>query len=420
MDLLSNRENGGILHLDDHSDPTIPDSPSVRDVLISKHPSGHSAQPNSILPSAPKEVHPVIFESIDAKVICSAALRITGSAGLSGIDAHGWRRMCTSLKGASLDLCNTLASTARRICTSFVDPKSISPLLACHLIALNKNTGVRPIGIGDTARWIIAKAVLSIVKADIQDASGCLQLCGGQISGIEAAVHAVRTAFDSEESEAALLADASNVFNSLNRQVTLQNIRRLCPPIVTILVSTCRARTELFVDGDTLFSQEGTTQGDPLAMPMYALATIPLIRKLEGSSKQVVYTDDAAAVGKIADLRVWWDKLSTKGPGFGYFTNPFKTWLVTKQGFLADATSSFAGIGVKVTPEGGPYLGAAIGSQEFVETHVKSKITSWVSCVNCLSDIARIQPHAAFSALTHGLMSKWTYLSRTTPNISTA
>ena len=52
--------------------------------------------------------------------------------------------------------------------------------------------------------------------SDIQDASGCLQLCGGQISGIEAAVHAVRTAFDSEVSIAALLADASNAFNSLN------------------------------------------------------------------------------------------------------------------------------------------------------------------------------------------------------------
>ena len=31
--------------------------------------------------------------------------------------------------------------------------------------------------------------------------------------------------------------------------------------------------------------------------------------------------------------------------------------------------------------------------------------------------IAVIQPHAAFSALTHGLKSKWTYLCRTTPDI---
>ena len=37
--------------------------------------------------------------------------------------------------------------------------------------------------------------------------------------------------------------------------------------------------------------------------------------------------------------------------------------------------------------------------------------------MKCLADITVTQPHAAYSALTHGLMSKWTYLSRTTPDI---
>ena len=72
---------------------------------------------------------------------------------------------------------------------------------------------------------------------------------------------------------------------------------------VPILINTYRAPTELFVDGDTLLSQEGTTQRDPLAMPMYALATISLIKKLKGNSKQIWYADDAAAIGRITDLR---------------------------------------------------------------------------------------------------------------------
>lgn len=160
-------------------------------------------------------------------------------------------------------------------------PSSIAPLLACRLIALDKHPGVRPIGIGDTARRIIAKAVLSVTQLDIQDASGCQQMCGGQISGIEAAVHAARQAFNSEECEAALLIDATNAFNSLNLQVALHNIRRLCPPIATILVNSYRASTDFFVDGDVILSQEGTTQGDPLAMAMYGLATIPLIQRLD-------------------------------------------------------------------------------------------------------------------------------------------
>ena len=120
--------------------------------------------------------------------------------------------------------------------------------------------------------------MLSIIGPDIQDASGYQQLCGGQISGIEAAIHAARSVFESEDCEAALLVDTTNAFNTLNRQTALHNIRRLCPPVATILINTYRALTELFVDGDTTLSQEGITQGDPLAMAMYGLATIPLLQ----------------------------------------------------------------------------------------------------------------------------------------------
>ena len=55
-----------------------------------------------------------------------------------------------------------------------------------------------------------------ITKGDIQDATGTMQLCAGQISGIEAAIHAVDTLFELEETEAVLLIYASNAFNSLN------------------------------------------------------------------------------------------------------------------------------------------------------------------------------------------------------------
>ena len=59
--------------------------------------------------------------------------------------------------------------------------------------------------------------------------------------------------------------DASNVFNTLNRQTALHNIQILCPSIATAPINTYRAPSELYVEGDVLLSQEGTTQGDPLA-----------------------------------------------------------------------------------------------------------------------------------------------------------
>ena len=74
LDLLSNTGDGGILHLDDYTDPSATDSPRVRDVLLSKHPMGQTACANCILQSPPQEVHPVIFESIDA-IVSFAQLR---------------------------------------------------------------------------------------------------------------------------------------------------------------------------------------------------------------------------------------------------------------------------------------------------------------------------------------------------------
>ena len=77
----------------------------------------------------------------------------------------------------------------------------------------------------------------------------------------------------------------------------------------------------LFVDGDVILSQEGTTQGDHLAMPMYGLVTIPLIRRLNGLCKQVWYADDFAITGKIKQLYTCWNRLTELGPVFGYFPN---------------------------------------------------------------------------------------------------
>ena len=299
--LLSDQNKGGLLHLDD----LVDGKGSVREVLTAKHPPSQPAHPDTIINDDPKEVHPVLFESLDATAIKSAALHTSGAAGPSGIDALGWRRLCTAHKSASVELCHSLALVAKRLCTELVDPAGIAPLLACRLIALDKNPGVRPIGIGDVSRRIIAKAILNVVRQDVQEASGAVQLCAGQIAGIEAAVHAVRSLLQNDETEAILLVDASNAFNSLNRQSALLNIQRLCPSIATALTNTYRALSKLYVDGDMLLLQEGTTQGDPLAMPMYALATIPLIRKLKSmidDVNQVWYADDASGSGQIKRL----------------------------------------------------------------------------------------------------------------------
>ena len=88
-----------------------------------------------------------------------------------------------------------------------------------------------------------------------------------------------------------------------------------------------------------------------------------------------------------------------------------------KEGHKDEAKALFEGTDVVITEEGKKYLGSAIGKPTFIESYVKTKVTSWVEELERLSSIAITQPHAAFAAFTHGLTSRWTYLARTTPHI---
>ena len=65
-------------------------------------------------------------------------------------------------------------------------------------------------------RIIIGKCVSSLGKQDVIDAcAGATQVGAGHKSGSKAAIHAVHNIFKSDETDATLLIDASNAFNSL-------------------------------------------------------------------------------------------------------------------------------------------------------------------------------------------------------------
>ena len=84
LDLLSNAQKGSVLHLYDHMDPNDPLSPTVRDVLVEKHPPPQPAINDCILQEETKTPHPLIFESLDASVIRSPTLKVTRASGPSG------------------------------------------------------------------------------------------------------------------------------------------------------------------------------------------------------------------------------------------------------------------------------------------------------------------------------------------------
>ena len=295
--------------------------------------------------------------------------------------------------------------------------------MACRLIPLNKNPGVRPIGIGKVPRRIIAKVVLKTVSDDVQSAAGPLQTCAGHEAGCEAAVHAMREIFTLDDTEAILLVDASNAFNAINRQAALHNIQVICPAISTILSNTYQVPVKLFITGEgEIASSEGTTQGDPLAMAMYALAIRPLIdtlRDSEPEARQVWFADDATAAGKLATIPQWWRLVTTASPKFGYYPNARKSHLKVKPELADEAKKMFENTNVQISTNGQRHLGAAIGTQEFIEAYAEQKIEKWVNEIESLTEIARTHPHAAYAAFVHGAIGRWLYLMRTI-NISSS
>ena len=79
----------------------------------------------------------------------------------------------------------------------------------------------------------------------------------------------------------------------------MSNDRHLCNKY---LQSHCAT---FFIGGKELLSSEGTTQGDPLAMSLYAFSLQPLITLLgiRSSAKQCWYADDATGAGALTDIR---------------------------------------------------------------------------------------------------------------------
>ena len=412
--LLSNEGNQGVLPLTDEN----------LQALLSKHPVGRPKHEEMLLQGPIDLVDRASFFDFTGDSIQKAALRTKGAAGPSNLDAEGWRRILVSKSfgNSNTDLCKALARMATALCIEekCFEGRSIDALLACRLIPLDKSPGVRPIGIGECIRRIIGKAVMSVIKFDVMEVAGNLQLCAGQTSGCEAAVHSMREIFEDPECDAVLLVDATNAFNCLNRNVMLHNIKIICP-VISIFVNNCyQTHIRLFiVGGKEIYSQEGTTQGDPSSMAIYALGILPLITGISTEGvKHVAFADDLSGAGKLDRLRQWWQKVNQIGPYLGYFPNASKSWLILKPGKMNQAQTIFEDSGINITLDGKRHLGAAIGSQNFKEKFVRQKVDDWVREIVLLAKIAETEPQAAYAAFISGYRHKFNYFIRTLTNIT--
>jgi hypothetical protein len=378
-------QRSGLLDVDDNVLATLRD----------KHPKPAEVVDGALLKGPAVVVEDVIFDNIDADLIEKTAKSISGAAGPSGADAEIWQRILCSkqFKKKPQQLCEAVANLARKLCCSVVNPTDIKAFTAGRLIPLEKRpSGVRPIGIGEVLRRIVGKAATTVLKSDLVDSTAPIQVCAGLHGGVEAAIHAIRRMYNDPNTQAILLVDAENAFNSLNRNAALHNLQYTCPEFFKYVLNTYRQPANLYVanSDELLLSQEGTTQGDTSAMGMYACSLMPLIEDLRQSVnedlKQVFYADDAASGGKLKNILEWWNNIKTLGPIYGYHPKPSKTWLIVKPEFYDEAKQQFTD--VEVTNIGHRYLGSYIGTEDGLVDYVNGEIKEWQKDIEGLAQVS--------------------------------
>ena len=257
--LLSETKSAGIL----------PNSKRTVDPLKEKHPVG-APKCNDLLRHGPEELYEeYAYKEINGALIYKIAHEIKGAACPSNLEANRWRRILTSSSFGdnSRDLYSTIGLMSKKLCLKrYCGNDGSLEALACTLIPLNKNPGVRPIEIGKIKRRILGRAVMTTFRRNILQRAGDLQHCAGQCAGCETAAYILSSTFSEDDGDVILLVDANNAFNRINQNVMIHNIRIICLIIATYVINSYSRQARLFISGgEEITSAEGTTRGDPTA-----------------------------------------------------------------------------------------------------------------------------------------------------------
>jgi hypothetical protein len=207
--ILTDTEIGGVLlpsAIDDKTGDT------VEEVLLSK--------PDTLKMPKYDELPDLVELDIADDIVQLVASQLTGSAGVGGSDSHAVSHWLLRFGEVSKRLRKVFAPFAEWTSNKTPPRAAYRALMIDRLLALHKNPGVRPVGVGGTWRRSLAKCVLKVTGNEAKEACGINQLCAGLEGRIEGGTHAIQHVWDAhhmEEEWGFLLIHARSAFNEQNR-----------------------------------------------------------------------------------------------------------------------------------------------------------------------------------------------------------
>ena len=133
LKLLESSNKGGMLPLTEET----------FEVLLEEYPKASETSSDILIEEENQNIHSAIYDSIDSEMVRDAIKKKRGSAGPSGLDGDGWRRilMLRNFGTSGEDFRKTIVDITKRLCKDNT-VKHLEAFLACRLIPLDKQPRV--------------------------------------------------------------------------------------------------------------------------------------------------------------------------------------------------------------------------------------------------------------------------------------
>lgn len=314
-----------------------------------------------------------------------------------------------------------------KIVETFISSGFPSQLVSsARLIPLpKKDSGIRPIAIGNVWRRLTAKVVLKSMLPKSLSLLKPQQLGVGISGGAEHICHAVRLKLNENQNDpkfAILQVDFKNAFNRISRPAFLQVIKSKFPQFWKFLSCCYLDPPSLFVygrgdDTDVIKSENGVQQGDPLGPLLFSLVIDILVKKISSNFPNLLnlwYLDDGHILGDINTLPSVIKLIQVEGENLGLSMNLEKSKLFFPALNQNNDLLSLFPPTLPVVDEGISVLGVPIGGLDFINDSYTSKLKKTSESLGKLVKLD--DPQVAFKLVSGCLsLSSVNYFLRCSP-----
>jgi hypothetical protein len=373
------------------SNGTHEDTEATWEALLKKHPPRD--QPN-VKPDCPAG----ISVTLETLISCAKSFKKGSAAGASGFSSDHYRQLLfrseksgdvnTNLANASLKLVNLILQGRL--------PNEIAPFFAsASLIALRKpDDGVRPIAIGEFFRRVVAKATMLYLKPQCPLIFENIQLGVNVPNACESIIHDLNSLAEQGElnTKVLLKIDWRNAFNEVSREVFFEECRKYAPGISGLVEWLYSGRPNLWYQGRSIPSCDGTQQGDPLGPFLFSIAQQRILRPLAKRFLEIRYNkffmDDGNIVLPLKSVPSLLKYFEEEGAKIGLKLNIEKCELWAPNLQEQIRSYSVALPPLKIVPDAGVVvLGGPVSTQpSFFEKFFEKKVNATGELISTIMD----------------------------------